>query len=95
VIKVPKSPGLAQSGSYSDIQGVSGYLNSLYNGLMQAFSEHANSINNWATDEFAQADLPDPAKSKGRLVLVPDAAGGSIVAFSDGTDWLRLDRSAL
>lgn len=37
---------------------------------------------------FLVADLP-PATAAGRWIFVPDAAGGAVMAFSDGTTWRR------
>ena len=38
---------------------------------------------------FAVADLPDAALWEGAIIYVPDETGGSIIAFSGGTDWRR------
>jgi hypothetical protein len=43
---------------------------------------------------YAVADLPSAAAvSTGSLVFVTDAAGGAVLAFSNGTNWLRCDNS--
>lgn len=46
---------------------------------------------------FTVASLPDPATmGPGTMVYVPDAAGGAVMAFSDGTDWRRMtDRTVV
>lgn len=36
---------------------------------------------------FTVSELPSAAENEGRLVYVSDASGGSVPAFSDGTDW--------
>lgn len=44
---------------------------------------------------FDVADLPDAADWANTVVFVSDGAAGSpILAFSDGTDWLRCDTGA-
>lgn len=41
------------------------------------------------------ADAPDPTQNESRLIFVTDgAAGQPVLAFSDGTDWLRSDSLA-
>lgn len=47
--------------------------------------------------QYSVAALPDPAAcGAGALAFVSDAAGGAIVAFSDGTDWRRVtDRTVV
>jgi hypothetical protein len=44
---------------------------------------------------FPLADLPDAARWVGAWVYVPDATGGAVPAFSNGTNWLRADTSAI
>lgn len=44
---------------------------------------------------YAVADVPDAADHTGAIIYVPDGAAGSpILAYSDGTDWLRSDTGA-
>jgi hypothetical protein len=38
---------------------------------------------------FAAADLPDPARWVGGWIWVPDATGGPVPAYSDGSAWRR------
>lgn len=45
---------------------------------------------------FTVAALPDPvAMGAGTMVYVSDASGGSVMAFSDGTDWRRMTDRAV
>lgn len=44
---------------------------------------------------FVKADLPDAARWAGAWIYVSDATGGAVPAFSNGTDWLRSDTSAV
>lgn len=44
---------------------------------------------------FTVANALDPANNEGRVIYVTNgAAGSAVVAFSDGTDWLRVDTLA-
>jgi hypothetical protein len=40
---------------------------------------------------YEVADLPNPVNFPNGLIYVSDATGGAIPAFSDGTDWRRVD----
>lgn len=56
-------------------------------------SESINAALNDAVtlDAFAVADLPDAADYEGKLVSVSNgAAGQPCLAYSNGTDWLRV-----
>jgi hypothetical protein len=49
-----------------------------------------------ATQSFTVLTMPDPAEAgAGRIIYVSNAAGGAIPAFSDGTDWRRVDTRAI
>jgi hypothetical protein len=40
---------------------------------------------------FPRASMPDAAISgAGTIIYVPDAAGGAVIAFSDGVVWRRV-----
>jgi hypothetical protein len=43
---------------------------------------------------IGKAFLPPAGEWTGCLVFVPDASGGAVVAFSDGSSWKRCDTSA-
>ena len=43
---------------------------------------------------FAVAELPS-AETPGELIYVSDETGGSVIAFSDGTDWRRVTDRAI
>ena len=44
---------------------------------------------------FTVATAPNPALTKGGMIYVSNgAAGNPILAFSDGTNWLRCDTAA-
>lgn len=49
------------------------------------------------SDTFTVATVPDATLSEGGMIYVSNGANGAaIIAFSNGTDWLRVDtRGAL
>jgi hypothetical protein len=44
---------------------------------------------------FAVASLPDAGAGAGQVIYVSDAAGGAVLAFSDGADWRRVTDRAV
>lgn len=44
---------------------------------------------------YTVATLPDPTLVLGRMIFVTDEAGGSVPAFSDGTNWRRVTDRAV
>lgn len=45
---------------------------------------------------YLVADVPNAAGYEGGLIYVSDEAGGAVIAFSDGTNWLRVtDRAVI
>ena len=61
-------------------------------GQVQLNGGVAQSSANLAAASFVVAELPDAAaRGAGAMIYVSDAAGGAILAFSDGTDWRRSD----
>lgn len=69
-------------------------------GVYSGVTKSREVINNLETttvkfSAFDVAGLPDAADWANTVVFVSDgAAGGPILAFSDGTDWLRCDTGA-
>lgn len=43
-----------------------------------------------ATRSYEIASLPSAANHEGALIYVSDEAGGAVIAFSDGTNWRRV-----
>lgn len=87
---------LPQPGSYQDVQGVSGYLATLYAALLGNLSQISAAVNKHPLmDEVTVAKLPDAGSNRGRMVFVADEAGGAVPAFSDGTDWRRVTDRAI
>lgn len=44
---------------------------------------------------YAVADVPDATLWEGSLIYVSDETGGATIAFSDGTDWRRVQDRAI
>ncbi len=44
---------------------------------------------------YEVADVPDAASWTGAMIYVSNESGGSIPAFSDGTDWRRVSDRAV
>lgn len=49
----------------------------------------------FAPDNYTVATLPSAAENTGLCVFVSDEAGGATMAFSDGTDWRRVQDRAV
>jgi hypothetical protein len=45
--------------------------------------------------KFPKADLPLASRWVGSWIYVSDATGGAVPAYSNGTNWLRSDTSAI
>ena len=62
-------------------------------GRLQAFfdsiTDEANNRN------FTVATVPDATVNEGRIIYVSDESGGSTLAFSDGTNWRRVQDRAI
>lgn len=64
--------------------------------IEKALYDHAIAINDKSLTSYAVLDLPPADLHTGWLVFVPDETGGATVAFSDGTDWRRMqDRNVV
>lgn len=44
---------------------------------------------------FTVTTVPDATRYEGRLIYVSDETGGATMAFSDGTDWRRVQDRAI
>lgn len=49
----------------------------------------------WQVARFVVAALPDATEWEGSLIYVTDETGGPTMAFSDGSDWLRIYDNAV
>lgn len=49
----------------------------------------------WELPSFTVASAPDATKHTGSVVFVSNETGGATVAFSDGTNWRRVQDRAI
>lgn len=64
--------------------------------LVEVTGQAATSVTasgTWVSPEqYTVATAPDATKTAGKVILVTDGAGGEpVMAYSDGTDWIKLD----
>lgn len=67
-------------------------LNQRLNQILRLLdSTKVNAVNGVAKIEiYTVATLPDATEYTGGLIFVSDEVGGATLAFSDGTNWLRV-----
>lgn len=46
-------------------------------------------------ETYTVSDLPDPGNRERSLIYVSDETGGATLAFSDGSDWRRVQDRAI
>lgn len=94
--KVNNSPAIGFPQGLTSIQAIDTFLTGLVRSLVTELQQHAVRLNAAAAgDSIAVADLPDPATMTGQMVFVPDETGGATMAFSDGSDWRRVQDRAV
>lgn len=87
---LPRPPG-------ADLYSIAGYLADLVKSLYRALAEYSQSLNSVVEPDepvpmpsYAVADLPDATEYEGHQLYVSDETGGATLAFSDGTNWRRV-----
>lgn len=61
-----------------------------------AYRNFFEALSQWKVPEVNKANLPPPAQHRAYIVAVPDEVGGYTLAFSDGTNWRRVqDRNVV
>ena len=102
--QVPQTPPLTVAPSNAEGITLRRWAIDLLKSLTSAMGRHANAINMLIrtgetlpqrVPKFAKANLPPAADNTGGIVYVSDEAGGSTLAFSDGTDWRRVQDRAI
>jgi hypothetical protein len=106
--RLPSTPNVPQPGGPNDLRGVQAYLVNLARSILQDLSEVAKVANQAIYDdgltqmtkplrlkEYAKAALPAAASWKAGMVMVTDETGGYTQAFSDGTNWRRVQDRAV
>lgn len=100
---LPKNPQITAPQTLADTRGLSAYLLALYRDLTRLLGEFSTTINGkvelngnapmlapFPLQQVAVADLPAAASFTGTLLYVTDETGGPTVAYSNGTNWLRV-----
>lgn len=77
---------------WSQDQDVSRYLMNIELWARQVY-ERITGITELAS--YAVADLPDASDFEGHTIYVSDETGGATLAFSDGTNWRRVQDRAV
>lgn len=100
--KVPNTPALPRPVDTGDSRGLYAFARDLASRLYNVLSEHAQRLNTAVmSDEpiphlsYVVADIPDPTVSEGATIYVSNEAGGKTLAFSDGTNWRRVQDRAI
>lgn len=57
--------------------------------------EIENAINKLAAPSYTVATVPDATVSESHIIYVSDESGGATLAFSDGTNWRRVQDRAV
>jgi hypothetical protein len=90
-----KSPSLATPTLISSWGDIQRYLTALVFSLINELREHAFIINRSMIDEYLKTELPSVTENKGRIIMVSNEVGGYTAAFSDGTNWRRVQDRAI
>ncbi len=64
-------------------------------GLLSQILSHITHQQPWEHAFYQVADLPDATEWEGATIYVTDETGGATLAYSNGTDWLRVYDNAV
>jgi hypothetical protein len=63
---------------------------------MQTFMEEVErSINQFRAQAFTVVGVPSASENEAMIIYVSDETGGATLAFSDGTNWRRVQDRAI
>ena len=100
--KVSNTPGLPRPAQVGDVKGLYQFGQVLVTRLFQVLSEHAQRLNAAVTDDgpiphvsYTVATVPDATLYEGATIYVSDETGGATMAFSDATNWRRVQDRAI
>lgn len=106
--KVNDTPNLPSPVILSSNQDTTSFLTSLILSLTTEMGAHAQRLNTAmmadgteaptapvVVKEYLKAALPSAVKFKGGQIAVSNDVGGYTIAFSDGTNWLRVQDRAV
>jgi hypothetical protein len=88
---LPEVPQLKATKSLSDLED---HSRSILRYLVSLTKEVAKQLGSPELDVYTVSELPSAGRP-GQLIYVSDETGGSVVAFSDGTDWRRVTDRAV
>lgn len=98
--KFPSLPRATTSGL--SLQALASYDAALNTALFRALSEIAQRLNRCVIKDgsegltgYTVTTLPDATTAEGAIIYVSDETGGPTLAFSDGTDWRRVQDRAV
>src|SRR5262245_4015237 len=99
--KVPDRPFIPKGSVAPEVTAIASFLGVLSRTLTQALSEITTRVNAMlpadgteGLAEYTVATLPSAASNRG-LIYVTNETGGFTVAFSDGTNWRRVQDRAI
>lgn len=101
--KVSPSPNLAFPLALNSISEIQQWATSFVSSALGELRNHASRLNEmiaadgsetpsnpWPLNLYPKASLPAAASWTGHVVYVTDETGGATIAFSDGTNWRRV-----
>lgn len=100
--KVPNTPAMPRPPSSGDTQGLYNFALDLISRLYHILSEYATRLNTaMMSDEpipmvsYTVATIPSPSLYAKTIIYVSNETGGPTMAFSDGTNWRRVQDRAI
>lgn len=94
---VPPTPNLPRPAGYGDTKGLFQFGQNLVSALFKVLSEYAQRLNAAVTNDgpiphvsYTVATVPDATIYEGSTIYVSNETGGKTLAFSDGTNWRRV-----
>lgn len=106
--KLPDNPTLPKTGNLSTSQAILQYLNILVRVLQEMLSQVNYRLNRsvpldgtdamtgpFVVKSYTVATVPTAASYTRGIIWVSDETGGATLAFSDGTNWRRVQDYAI
>jgi hypothetical protein len=67
-----------------------GFFNNIWSGFFDGIHSILNNSTPWKLTSYTVLTAPDATLYEGNIIYVSDEIGGATVAFSDGTNWRRV-----
>lgn len=100
--KVPNTPALPRPPSTGDSRGLFQWSTDMVSRLFRILTEMSQRLNTAVmSDEpiphvsYTVATVPDATLWEGATIYVSNETGGKTIAFSDGTNWRRVQDRAV